>query len=106
MTFINQKRRTITEYDGLGLDNRLHLGMEFESMHGLHLYDNNARQRDPLLNLFTSIDPLCEKYPWISPYAVCANNTLKYADRDGEDIVIHYEDEKAEHGYLMDITIP
>jgi len=83
-----------SEYDGLGLDNRLHLGMEFESMHGLHLYDNNARQRDPLLNLFTSIDPLCEKYPWISPYAVCANNPLKYADRDGEDIVIHYEDEK------------
>ncbi|MDR0810858.1 MAG: hypothetical protein LBN23_01070, partial [Paludibacter sp.] len=30
-----------------------------------------------------SIDPLCEKYYWISPYAYCLNNPVKYVDPDG-----------------------
>lgn len=30
-----------------------------------------------------SIDPLCEKYYWISPYAYCANNPIKYIDPTG-----------------------
>ena len=33
-----------------------------------------------------SIDPLCEKYYWISPYAYCANNPIKFIDPDGRDI--------------------
>ena len=33
-----------------------------------------------------SIDPHCEKYYWISPYAYVANNPLKYIDPDGRDI--------------------
>lgn len=32
-----------------------------------------------------SIDPLCEKYPWISPYAYCMNNPVRYVDPDGRD---------------------
>ena len=35
-----------------------------------------------------SIDPLCEKYYWISPYAYVANNPLKFVDPDGRKIVI------------------
>lgn len=34
-----------------------------------------------------SIDPLCEKYYWISPYVYCANNPLKYIDPDGRKII-------------------
>jgi hypothetical protein len=30
-----------------------------------------------------SVDPLCEKYYWISPYAYCLNNPIKYRDPDG-----------------------
>ena len=30
-----------------------------------------------------SIDPLCEKYYWISPYVYCANNPIKYIDPTG-----------------------
>ena len=33
-----------------------------------------------------SIDPHCEKYPWITPYAYCLNNPVKFVDPDGRDI--------------------
>ena len=32
-----------------------------------------------------SIDPHCERYPWISPYAYCMNNPIRYIDPDGRD---------------------
>ena len=35
-----------------------------------------------------TIDPFCEKYYWISPYAYVANNPLKYIDPDGRKIVL------------------
>ena len=34
-----------------------------------------------------SIDPLCEKYYWISPYAYCMNNPVKFVDPDGKKVV-------------------
>ena len=35
--------------------------------------------------VFTSRDPLFEKYLWMTPYAYCANNPVKYVDPSGED---------------------
>jgi hypothetical protein len=40
-----------------------------------------------------SIDPLCEKYYWISPYAYCLNNPINAIDKDGRKVVYV-------HGYL------
>lgn len=35
-----------------------------------------------------SVDPLCEKYYWISPYAYCMNNPVKFIDPDGKVVRI------------------
>lgn len=58
-------------------------GKELLSMHGLNEYDFTARRQDPIIQSFTSIDPLCEKYYSISPYVYCLNNPIKYVDPDG-----------------------
>ena len=60
-----------------------HTGKEFQGFNGLAWYDNNARYYDPILARFTTLDPLAEKYPWLSPYNHCANNPLKYVDLNG-----------------------
>ena len=59
-------------------------GKEFDRMHGLDWYDYVARQYDPVYGRFTSIDPLCEKYPYLSPYAYCENNPILFVDPTGE----------------------
>ncbi|MBP5514179.1 MAG: RHS repeat-associated core domain-containing protein [Bacteroidaceae bacterium] len=60
-------------------------GKEFQHAHGLDLYDFLARQYDPATGLFTSMDPLCEKYYHISPYAYCAGNPVNAVDPDGKN---------------------
>ena len=60
-----------------------HTGKEFQGFNGLAWYDNNARYYDPILARFTTQDPLAEKYPGLSPYNHCANNPLRFVDRDG-----------------------
>ena len=54
-------------------------GKELDRTNGLDLYDFSARWYAPDL----SLDPLCEKYPSISPYAYCAGNPVRYIDPDG-----------------------
>jgi len=56
---------------------------EFDTMHGLNQYDFHARQYDPAIGRFTTVDPLAEIYYSISPYAYCSNNPLKYIDPTG-----------------------
>ena len=57
---------------------------EFDMTHGLHWYDYGARHYDPCIMRFTTIDPMCEKYYHLSPYAYCGNNPVKYVDPNGE----------------------
>jgi RHS repeat-associated protein len=60
-------------------------GKEYDPMHGLNEYDYGARQYDPAISKFTTMDPLCEKYYHISPYAYCAGNPVNRIDVDGKD---------------------
>ena len=34
-----------------------------------------------------SVDPKCEKYYWITPYAYCLNNPVKFVDPDGRIVI-------------------
>jgi len=36
------------------------------------------------------VDPLCEKYYWISPYAYCLNNPVRFTDPDGREVDIEH----------------
>ena len=62
-------------------------GKELDKMHGLDTYDYGARQYDPVLGRWDRMDPLCEKYYGMSPYAYCANNPINAFDPDGKLIV-------------------
>ena len=61
-------------------------GKEFVEMHGLDEYDSEARWYYPAIMRTTTMDPLCEKYYSISPYAWCGNNPVNFVDPDGEAI--------------------
>ena len=60
-------------------------GKELDLMHGLKWYDYGARMYDPILLTWNGIDPMCEDYYPISPYAYCANNPVNRFDPDGRD---------------------
>ncbi len=60
-------------------------GKEFVEMHGYDTYDYGARGYYAAIGRFGTVDPLAEKYYWISPYAYCMNNPVKYVDLDGRD---------------------
>ena len=67
-------------------------GKELDRMHGLDWYDYGARHMDGMR--FTTIDPLAEKYYEVSPYAYCANNTIKNIDPNGKEKKSYLSDEE------------
>lgn len=50
---------------------------------GLNLLDFGARYYDPYSFSWTSVDPLTEKEPSITPFSYCLNNPTVYIDPDG-----------------------
>ena len=53
---------------------------ELDEETGMYYYE--ARYYKP--PVFTSRDPMFEKYFWMTPYAYCANNPVKYVDPNGK----------------------
>ena len=61
-------------------------GKELDRQNGLNMYDFGARWYDVAgVPMWTSVDPLCEKYYSISSYAYCGNNPVNFIDPNGED---------------------
>jgi RHS repeat-associated protein len=63
-------------------------GKEFDTMHGLNMYDYGARHYDAAIMRWHVPDALAEEYYSISPYAYCANNPVKFIDPDGKEVRI------------------
>lgn len=60
------------------------LGKELAYSNGLGEFDFGARFYWQAVPGFTSVDPMAEKYPWLSPYLYCANNPVNLTDPTGE----------------------
>ena len=61
-------------------------GKELDRLNSLNMYDFGARMYDVAgVPMWTSIDPLAEKYYNVSPYAYCENNPINAIDPDGND---------------------
>ena len=65
-----------------------YVGKEYDGMHGLNLYDSQARLYDPALGRFMTMDPLSEKYYSWSTYGYCMNNPIRFVDPDGKKIIV------------------
>ena len=65
---------------------------ELDEETGMYYYE--ARYYKP--PVFTSRDPMFEKYFWMTPYAYCANNPVKHVDPSGEilDVADNEESKK------------
>ncbi len=61
----------------------LYNGKELDMMSGLNSYDYGARQYYSVLPVWDRVDPLCEKFYHISPYAYCMNNPVNAFDPNG-----------------------
>jgi RHS repeat-associated protein len=46
-----------------------------------------ARYYDADLSVWLSVDPMAGEFPYLSPYAFCANNPIRYIDPDGQRFI-------------------
>ena len=58
-------------------------GKESQSFAGLPYLDYGARFYHPQSTRWTTMDPLAEKYYFLSPYAYCSGNPVNFVDPDG-----------------------
>jgi RHS repeat-associated protein len=61
-------------------------GKELDKQNGLNMYDFGARWFDVAgVPMWTSVDPLAEKYYNVTPYSYCAGDPVNKIDPDGRD---------------------
>jgi len=74
------------EGTGVGVQPFKFTGKELIIMHGLNWQDYGARWLDNVRMQWTTLDPLCEKYYWITPYAYCLDNPVRLIDPKGKNV--------------------
>lgn len=64
-------------------------GKELDRLNSLNMYDFGARMFDVAgVPMWTSVDPLAEKYYHVTPYSYCAGDPVNKFDPDGRKIVL------------------
>ena len=82
-----------------------YIGKELDRTHGLDWYDHGARHYDPVTGRWNTMDPMCEKYYGISPYASCGDDPVKYVDNDGKIIRVPKSTQRKQFlGYINSIA--
>ena len=61
-------------------------GKESQAFAGLQYLDYGARFYHPQSTRWTTMDPLAEKYYFLSPYAYCSGNPVNFVDPDGRKL--------------------
>ena len=59
--------------------------LEFSDGSGLEWYDYGMREYDQQIGRFFRVDPISEKFSYLSPYQYCSNNPIKNVDFDGAE---------------------
>ncbi len=87
-----------TEISGVNIQPYKYNGKELDRMHGLDTYDYGARQYNPITARWDRVDPLCEKYYSVSPYAYCEDNPINAIDDKGDSTcVLNYGSGSNQH---------
>ena len=78
----------VTDWQGnnIGVVDRNGLLEQRTRSGGLNEYRFPARDYVPGFPRFTTVDPMCEGTPWLSPYAYCAGNPVMYIDPSGAEV--------------------
>ena len=63
-------------------------------------YDFGARMYFPTDACWSTMDPLCEKYYHISPYAYCMGNPIRFVDTDGRIPRVYIETNGVGHTFV------
>ena len=79
----------------------LYNGKELESDFGLDWLAYGARNYDPAIGRFPSIDRFAEKYYPLTPYQYGANNPISNIDVNGDSLQVFFRGEEARNAFIQ-----